>query len=119
MTVKACGNALYFGGLQFGVFTSQDDGRTWRPVSEELRQAAQQTGYIGVHSFLCLPNEDLLVATFSDGIFNRARDGTWKNVNTGLPSRSAGDLALGPDGKIYVVTTSGVYRSLVLVNKVR
>jgi hypothetical protein len=58
-----------------------------------------------------LPNGELLVATFSDGVFRRAKDGTWSNATAGLPSRSAGDLALGPDGTVYISTTSGIYGS--------
>ena len=111
LTVKACGRTLYSGGLRHGVFSSRDDGRTWEPVTEELRETAQQKGYIAVHSLLCLPNKDLLAATFSDGIFIRVKDGAWKDVSAGLPSRSTGDLVLGPDGKVYVATTSGVYSS--------
>jgi photosystem II stability/assembly factor-like uncharacterized protein len=110
-SVEACGDKLFFGSTPNGAFESLDDGRTWRSITDEISATAQQEHYLAVHSILCLPNDELLVATFSDGTFHRGKDGVWSNVTAGLPSRSAGDIALGVDGLVYISTTSGVYSS--------
>lgn len=109
--VLKCGPELYIGSAPDGVLSSRDEGRSWTPLMEQLRRHTQQPGYVAVHSILCLPDQRPLVSTFSDGVLELAENGTWINVSSGLPTRSVGDLALAPDGTVYVVTTAGVYRS--------
>ena len=53
-----------------------------------------------------------LAATFSDGVYLLNSEGAWEDVSAGLPTRSIGDLALGPDdGSVHLTTTVGVFRS--------
>jgi len=109
--IKDCEGDLYLGSAPQGVFRSRDDGRSWSPLMDALRNTTQQPGYIAVHSLLCLPGRGLLAATFSDGVFLLTPGGTWEDVTRGLPTRSVGDLALAPGGTAYLATSVGVYRS--------
>ncbi|MGK0303107.1 MAG: hypothetical protein ACI89X_003994, partial [Planctomycetota bacterium] len=94
-----------------GVLKSADDGLTWEPASEAIRKAAQQPGYLAVHSLLDLQCGSLLAATFSDGVLQQEPNGTWTNVTGNLPTRSAGDLISGPAGRVYLHTNAGVFQA--------
>lgn len=110
-TAEVCGEALFAGKFTDGVFISRDDGRTWEPITEELRQGAYQEGYLSVTSLLCLRNNGILAGTFSNGILYRPPNAPWEDVSAGLPTRMTSELAIGPDGRVYVSTSRGVFRS--------
>lgn len=111
--VIECGGALYLGSAPRGVFQSRDDGRSWIPSMDRLREDAQQPGYIAVHSLLCAPDGALIAVTFSDGLFRFTEEAGWTDLTGNLPSRSLGDVTLAPDGLVYVSTSAGVYGSRV------
>ncbi len=112
--VIECGGALYLASAPRGVFSSRDDGRSWTPLMDVLREDAQQPGYIGVHSLLCVSNEAVVAATFSDGIYHFTEGSGWRDLTQGLPSRAIGDLTVSPQGWVYVSTSVGVYRRTIL-----
>ncbi|MFT5288226.1 MAG: photosystem II stability/assembly factor-like uncharacterized protein [Planctomycetota bacterium] len=108
--MHSSGDLLFLASPPEGVLESGDDGQTWKPAIEALRQFTQQPGYLAVHSLLGLPNGGLLAATFSNGVLLREPDGAWTNVTDELPTLSAGDISSGPDGHVYLHTTAGVFR---------
>jgi parallel beta-helix repeat protein len=110
--VVPCGEALIAGTYARGLLRSTDDGRTWAPVTEELRAGAQQAGYMTFTSLACLPGGRLLAGTFWDGVFYSADGGdTWVDVSAGLPSPTSQGFATTPDGQVFVATPAGVYRA--------
>ena len=108
--VIECGSDLFLGGAPAGVLRSRDDGRSWIPLMEGVREGAQQPGYIAVHSLVCLPDGGLIAATFSDGLHSFAEGAGWTHLSAGLPSQSLGDVVLAADGTVYATTAAGVHR---------
>ncbi|MBW3563600.1 MAG: right-handed parallel beta-helix repeat-containing protein [Acidobacteria bacterium] len=110
--LTACGDALIAGTFARGLLRSTDDGRTWTPITEDLRAEAQQAGYITFTSIACLPAGGILAGTFWDGVFYSPDGGaTWVDVSAGLPSPSSQDFATTPDGQVFVATPAGVYQA--------
>lgn len=107
-----CGDALIAGTYARGLLRSTDDGRTWTPVTEDLRAGAQQAGYMSFTSIACLPGGGVFAGTFWDGVFYSADGGDlWVDVSAGLPSPTSRDFATTPDGQAFIATPAGVYRA--------
>ena len=105
-----CAGALIAGTFARGLLQSTDDGRTWTPVTENLRARAQQAGYMTFTSIACLPGGAVVAGTFWDGVFFTADGGTtWVDASAGLPSPTAQDFATTPDGQVFVATPAGVF----------
>ncbi|MFH7026548.1 MAG: hypothetical protein ACHBN1_14340 [Heteroscytonema crispum UTEX LB 1556] len=92
-------------GTNSGVFCSQDNGNSWKPVNIGLKNR-QVTA-------LLVTNEGEIFAGTSDGIFRSNNNGfSWNSVNRNLPNRNITALAINPNnGQIFVGTGDGVWRS--------
>jgi ligand-binding sensor domain-containing protein len=91
---------LYFGGYRF-VYRSDDEGSTWTPVA---------TTTTTVHG-IAASGSDVIAGTYGRGVIRSGdRGGTWQVANEGLQS-AVSDMAIGPDGDLYVSTLGGVYAS--------
>lgn len=113
--LTACGETLIAGTYARGLLRSTDDGRTWSPVTEELRARSQQSGYLSFTALACLPDGGVVAGTFWDGVFYSSDAGeTWREATAGLPAESVQDFAVSPDGRVFVSTPAGVYVGTLL-----
>jgi photosystem II stability/assembly factor-like uncharacterized protein len=113
--LTACDEALVAGTYARGLLRSTDDGRTWSPVTEELRARSQQGGYLSFTALVCLADGGVLAGTFWDGVFHSADAGeTWKDATAGLPSEAVQDFAVSPDGRVFISTPAGVFANVAL-----
>lgn len=91
---------LYFGGFRF-VYRSDDEGSTWIPTANTNTT---------VHGVAALGSA-VMAGTYGRGILrSENRGSSWEKSNQGLQS-AIRDLAIGPDGGIYVATLGGVFQS--------
>ncbi|MDH5629993.1 MAG: glycoside hydrolase [Gammaproteobacteria bacterium] len=108
-----CSGNLYLASAPKGVLMSHDKGKTWLPMMEPMRTQAQQSGYIAVHTIQCLPNGEIIAATFSDGLYHLPNNGEWVNITGNLPVNMIGDITSESNGKVYISTTTGVYERVI------
>lgn len=111
-SLAACGHDTVFAAVyQRGLLRSTDDGRTWTPLTEQLRAQSRQKGYLTLTSVLCLDTERILVGSLGDGVFlSEDRGITWTSISTGLRSGIVWSFATEEDGSIVAATNAGVHR---------
>lgn len=113
-SLTPCGGGLVAGTFGRGLLRSTDDGRTWMPITDQLRARAQQSGYMTFTSMACLPNGGALAGTFWDGVFYSPDDGaTWTEATGDLPSPTVLDLVIAPNGEIFASTPAGVFVGII------
>ena len=111
--VAFCGNDLYVGYDQYGMFRSSDNGATWNAVNNGLTSLdIRSIAVIGINIF---------AGTF-DGVFLSTNNGaSWVAVNTGLPltngigklAVSGTDIFVGANGAIYKSNNNGTSWSML------
>jgi photosystem II stability/assembly factor-like uncharacterized protein len=123
--------------IEGGVFTSDDDGETWRKVTGDLAASAfsdveiagDGTVYLtaldgglfrgeadGVWTALGGPEDALEVSSTGDGVSVasasrgvwRLEEGVWTQAGNGPTASLAGDVALTHDGAVYALAPGGV-----------
>ena len=92
----------------FGVFHSQDGGRTWRPRNRGLPNLRVTSIAIDATA-----GDTIFVGTRTDGVFRCQSGGEWSAANVGLTDQSVTALAVDrATSTIYLSTASqGVFRS--------
>jgi len=96
------GSRMWAGVSQAGLFTSDDDGRTWAPVdglNEHRTRDQWQPGFGGLSAHRILTSgEQIWVGISAVGVF-RSDDGgaTWAPKNVGVPSVDTADDATAPE----------------------
>lgn len=110
--LTACGrDTVFAAAYERGLFRSTDDGRTWVPLTEQLRAQSRQKGYLTLTSLLCLDAGRILVGSLGDGVFlSEDRGLTWRSVSAGLRSDNVWGFAKDTDGSIVVATSAGIHR---------
>lgn len=91
-----------------GIFSSSDDGATWRQVND-----GQTTG--AITALTISPDEDLFVGTQQRGVFRSKDNGvSWTSVNSGFTAmKPVYSLAISPSGYIFAGTTDGFFRRVL------
>jgi hypothetical protein len=100
-------SVLYASFWIYGVYKSQDYGKTWRPVNGGLKNASVYALAMSAR------DPDVLFAGTHAGGMYRSSDGgsSWTEINTGLTSGTIWDLAVLPGGwTVYALTSPGSFR---------
>lgn len=110
--LSACGrDTVFAAAYERGLLRSTDDGRTWTPLTEQLRTQSQQKGYLTLMSVLCLGSGRVMIGSLGNGVFLSEDDGTtWRSVSAGLRSTNVWSLGKDADGRIVAATSAGVHR---------
>jgi photosystem II stability/assembly factor-like uncharacterized protein len=102
-------NILYFG--TYRVWKSMNSGGNWFPVSEDLTQGDDGTGYHTISTLAISPlNTDIIVAGTDDGKVHISIDGgvEWSDISSGIPDRWVTRVKADPfDMNTIYLTVSG------------
>ncbi|MBU4486696.1 MAG: T9SS type A sorting domain-containing protein, partial [Candidatus Delongbacteria bacterium] len=87
------------------IYRSENNGNTWEKVVYE---------YVFISDILINSDDEIFAGLVSGGvIYSKDHGDTWNYINEGLSgSGEIQDMAISPDGYIYLATDGGVYRSL-------
>lgn len=100
---------LYASFWLYGIYKSEDYGRTWRQINQGLKNTS-------VYTLKMSPTEPetLMAGTHAGGVYKTADGGqTWVEANTGLTNTTIWDLAIDPrEGEhVYALTSAGLFES--------
>ncbi|MCX5687142.1 MAG: hypothetical protein NTV71_00610, partial [Candidatus Omnitrophica bacterium] len=91
-----------FLATDFGIFTSEDKGETWKNFID--------AGLISLRVKRILFS-DVLYAITDKGIFVFSdKDKLWQNLYKGMATKEASSMAVDSDGNIWVATKKGLYK---------
>jgi photosystem II stability/assembly factor-like uncharacterized protein len=100
---------LYASFWIYGVYKSQDYGKTWRPVNAGLKSTSVYALAMSAR------DPDVLFAGTHAGGMYRSSDGgsSWTEINTGLTTGTIWDLAVlpGEPETVYALTSLGLFSS--------
>lgn len=99
-----------YAGYVNTVYQSQDDGVNWTSRGNGL-----PTSFFIVTSLAVSPDSTTVFAStnMEFGVYRlRSSDTTWQAVNDGLTDLRTIHLVTGPDGRLFVATQSGVFRTV-------
>ena len=98
--------AVFAANAGEGVCRSLDGGKSWDMVRDGLAN-------VSIQCIAVSPNGDIFVVLYGEGVYRSTNSGdTWQAVNNGLdPATWYGALAIDGEGTIYLVLSSGTFRS--------
>ncbi len=104
-TATGIDGGIYVGTFGGGLFKSDDQGNSWRPINRGLRDKFISTLFV-------LEDGKVFAGTIRAGLFMSEDQGnSWISVNKGLEKTDVTTLAILSSGDLLAGTGKGVYRS--------
>ena len=110
-TISATENGILYVGTNYGLYRSQDEGKTWTQLEQGLFNQ-------NIHALAMDPAENsVLYAGTSGGIFKTEDGGDhwtdWFDASSGLTNGEVNDLIIHPDDseKLFAATEGGLFYS--------
>jgi photosystem II stability/assembly factor-like uncharacterized protein len=109
MTCSSSG-VLFAGTYGSGIFRSTDNGKSWSNVNNNSPARF-------IYSLLTDRLNNVYASTFNYGVIHSSNNGdSWEQYFSGLGGTEYYSLAISPQGRLYVGSNSGLFRSTSKIN---
>ena len=108
----ACNSSgvLFAGTYGSGIFRSTDNGRSWSNIDNNSSARF-------IYSLLTDRLNNVYASTFNYGVIHSSNNGdSWEQYFSGLGGSEYYSLAISPQGRLYVGSNSGLFRSTSKIN---
>lgn len=102
---------VYAGSSAQGIYTSSDNGDTWKQINSGLTNTTVST--------ICSDLQGNIYTATKGGVFRSSSTSDWENISAGIDALDIRDLTISTKGILYAATHGGgVYQFLPNVNSV-